>query len=116
MNTTWAAQLDMALRYAAWAALSAPGRAQHRQGVLFKAPHKLDMQHLVPAVAEHERGYTEHRLPADQLRRRPGFGLTDAGTDLKGALDQANYCIWCHEQGKGLVLERAARERRERAR
>ncbi|HET9662979.1 MAG TPA: FAD-dependent oxidoreductase, partial [Burkholderiales bacterium] len=22
------------------------------------------------------------------------------GTDLTGALDQANYCIWCHEQGK----------------
>ena len=23
-----------------------------------------------------------------------------AGTDLVGALDQANYCIWCHEQGR----------------
>ncbi len=22
------------------------------------------------------------------------------GTDLTGALDQANYCIWCHNQGK----------------
>ena len=34
------------------------------------------------------------------LRRREGFHLTDAGTDLVGALDQAHYCIWCHEQGK----------------
>ncbi len=32
--------------------------------------------------------------------RRDGFALTDAGTDLTGALDQANYCIWCHNQGK----------------
>ena len=35
-----------------------------------------------------------------QLRHREGFALTDQGTDLVGALDQANYCIWCHEQGK----------------
>ena len=33
-------------------------------------------------------------------RRREGFALTDKGTDLTGALDQSNYCIWCHEQGK----------------
>ncbi len=31
---------------------------------------------------------------------REGFALTDRGTDLTGALDQANYCIWCHNQGK----------------
>jgi hypothetical protein len=31
---------------------------------------------------------------------REGFALTDPGTDLAGALDQANYCIWCHKQGK----------------
>ena len=32
--------------------------------------------------------------------RRDGFALTDPGTDLVGGLDQAHYCIWCHEQGK----------------
>src|SRR5947209_8694741 len=40
------------------------------------------------------------RLPEDEWRRREGFALTDPGTDLTGALDQANYCIWCHNQGK----------------
>jgi len=39
-------------------------------------------------------------LPASHLRRRDGFALTDPGTDLAGALDQAHYCIWCHEQQK----------------
>jgi NADPH-dependent glutamate synthase beta subunit-like oxidoreductase len=34
------------------------------------------------------------------MRQRDGFKLTDPGTDLTGALDEANYCIWCHEQGK----------------
>jgi NADPH-dependent glutamate synthase beta subunit-like oxidoreductase/NAD(P)H-flavin reductase len=41
---------------------------------------------------------TVHTL--HHLRRREGFALTDHGTDLAGALDQTNYCIWCHEQGK----------------
>jgi NADPH-dependent glutamate synthase beta subunit-like oxidoreductase/NAD(P)H-flavin reductase len=43
-------------------------------------------------------GYARHSL--EHLRQRDGFALTDRGTDLVGALDQANYCIWCHEQGK----------------
>ncbi|HYC14181.1 MAG TPA: FAD-dependent oxidoreductase [Stellaceae bacterium] len=78
-------QLEAAARYAAWAATTPEGKAKHRGGVLFKAPHKLDFMRLIP--------HTE-------LRRREGFALTDPGTDLVGALDQANYCIWCHEQGK----------------
>ena len=45
-------------------------------------------------------GYTVHTFPVEKLRRREGFKLTDKGTDLTGALDHANYCIWCHEQGK----------------
>ncbi|HML09682.1 MAG TPA: FAD-dependent oxidoreductase, partial [Stellaceae bacterium] len=45
-------------------------------------------------------GVTMMRLPEHDWRARDGFALTDAGTDLAGALDQANYCIWCHNQGK----------------
>ncbi|MGZ8209965.1 MAG: FAD-dependent oxidoreductase, partial [Burkholderiales bacterium] len=92
--------LDLALRYAAWAALTPEGRAKHRGGVLFKAPHKLDAQQLVPAQADSSGGFASYRYRESQLRRREGFKLTDAGTDLTGALDQAHYCIWCHEQGK----------------
>jgi len=95
-----AAALDTALRYAAWAAHAAAGQRKHRAGVLFKAPHKLDPQRLVPANTDTARGYPQHRFEAARLRRRAGFKLTDPGTDLAGALDQANYCIWCHEQGK----------------
>ena len=47
-----------------------------------------------------EHGVTMLRLPPEHRRRREGFALTDPGTDLTGALDQANYCIWCHNQGK----------------
>ncbi len=91
-------QLDAAMRYAAWATLSAAGRERHAAGVLFKVPRKLDYQHLVPVETLSDGVTTSHRL--SHLRRREGFALTDHGTDLVGALDQANYCIWCHEQGK----------------
>jgi NADPH-dependent glutamate synthase beta subunit-like oxidoreductase/NAD(P)H-flavin reductase len=95
-----AAQLEAALRYAAWAVLSVAGRNRRGAGVLFKAPAKLDYQRLVPVVTEESGGYKIHRLEHGRLRRREGFKLTDPGTDLTGALDQANYCIWCHEQEK----------------
>jgi NADPH-dependent glutamate synthase beta subunit-like oxidoreductase/NAD(P)H-flavin reductase len=93
-----AAELELAVRYAAWAVNTPAGKAKHAQGVLFKTPHKLDFMRLVPVHTDTSRGFAEHRL--DHLRAREGFALTDAGTDLVGALDEANYCIWCHEQGK----------------
>ena len=95
-----AAELEIALRYAAWAALTAEGRTKHGRGVLFRAPHKLDPQRLVPVVTDEAAGYKSHRLDAARLRRRDGFRLTDPGADLVGALDEAHYCIFCHEQGK----------------
>jgi NADPH-dependent glutamate synthase beta subunit-like oxidoreductase/NAD(P)H-flavin reductase len=94
------AALDEARRYAAWATLSPAGRAKHSGGILFKVPHKLDPVHLVPVETVEIDGVAKMRLPRGQWRHREGFGLTDAGMDLNGALDQANYCIWCHNQGK----------------
>jgi NADPH-dependent glutamate synthase beta subunit-like oxidoreductase/NAD(P)H-flavin reductase len=92
--------LDVAQRYAAWATLTAVGRQKHRGGLLFKVPHRLEMEHLVPVETVARDGITMLRRPEGEWRRREGFALTDAGTDLTGALDQANYCIWCHNQGK----------------
>jgi NADPH-dependent glutamate synthase beta subunit-like oxidoreductase/NAD(P)H-flavin reductase len=93
-------RIETALQYAAWASQTAPGKKKHQAGVLFKAPAKLDFQHLVPVHTNTAAGYAVHMLEHAHLRRREGFALTDTGTDLTGALDQANYCIWCHEQGK----------------
>ena len=92
--------IDVALRYAAWAVWTAKGRQRHQAGVLFQAPAKLDPEHLVALETEETAGSVSYRALPAHLRRRDGFGLTDAGTDLKGALDQAHYCIWCHNQGK----------------
>src|SRR5438445_981084 len=91
-------QLEAAARYAAWATTTPEGKAKHAAGVRFKAPQKLDFMRLVPVRTDMSRGFAAHRL--EHLRHREGFALTDPGTDLAGALDEANYCIWCHEQGK----------------
>ena len=95
-----AAALATAQRYAAWATLSPEGQKKHRGGVLFQVPQRLDMTHLVPVETIERDGVTMLRLPQDEWRRREGFALTDHGSDLTGALDEANYCIWCHNQGK----------------
>jgi len=92
--------LDKAARYAAWAALSVAGRAKHHDGVLFKQPHKLDMENLVPLETENVAGVPALALGGGHERHREGFALTDQGADLKAALDNANYCIWCANQGK----------------
>ncbi len=90
--------LSVAERYCAWAAHTAEGRRRNIAGVLFKPPQRVEPEHLVPVSTDTSSGFTVHTL--HHLRRRKGFALTDPGTDLTGAMDQANYCIWCHEQGK----------------
>jgi len=92
--------LDRAARYAAWATLAPAGQKRHKAGVLFHVPAKVDPYHLVPAETVVEHGVTMLRLPEEERRLRDGFALTDPGTDLTGALDEANYCIWCHNQGR----------------
>ncbi|HZQ54576.1 MAG TPA: FAD-dependent oxidoreductase [Bryobacteraceae bacterium] len=92
--------LRLAALYAAWATLSPQGKAKHGKGVLFKTPHKLDMYHLVPVETVQSDGLVQLQLASEHWRHREGFQLTDPGTDLTGALDQAYYCIKCHNQGK----------------
>jgi len=93
-------RVALALHYAAWALTTADGRRRHAVGVLFKTPHRTDPMHLVPVQADTGAGYNAFTLDEAMQRHREGFALTDAGTDLVGALDQAHYCIWCHHQGK----------------
>ncbi len=96
-----AANLDLALRYAAWALHSPAGRERNRAGVLFKVPAKVDPNDLIVHAQKTEReGVVVYTIRPEHIRRRHGFSLTDPGTDLLGALDQTHYCILCHTQGK----------------
>jgi NADPH-dependent glutamate synthase beta subunit-like oxidoreductase/NAD(P)H-flavin reductase len=100
-----AAALDDALRYAAWATLTPAGRAAHKGGTLFRVPARIDAAALVPVETIERDGVTMLRLPEHaplgyHHRARDGFALTDPGMGAQQALDQMNYCIWCHVQGK----------------
>ena len=95
-----ASALDAALRYAAWATLSAEGRAHHKGGTLFRVPKKLDFANLVHMDTVERDGVLMKRLPEHDWRQRDGFALTDPGMNTQQALDQMNYCIWCHTQSK----------------
>jgi len=92
--------LDVALRYAAWATLTDAGRAAHPGNTLFHVPRRLDYNHLVPVETIERDGVSMLRLPEHDWRQREGFALTDHGMNTQQALDQINYCIWCHTQGK----------------
>jgi NADPH-dependent glutamate synthase beta subunit-like oxidoreductase/NAD(P)H-flavin reductase len=100
-ETANAHALDLAQRYAAWAAHTAEGKAQHKSGVLFRSPRKIDVLKLVPVQSLTANGVAALRLAdGHSLRLREGFALTDPGTSFEGSLSEAHYCIWCHEQGK----------------
>jgi hypothetical protein len=52
---------------------------------------------LQPVIKD---GVTVLKGSGDRRRHRDGFRLTDGGASFAQVLDQANYCIWCHNQGK----------------
>ena len=102
-EATFAGSLELALKYAAWALQTGAGQSLHAPGVLFKVPKKTDPMTVIDHAIDRqvsEDGVATFTIKPEHIRRRQGFRLTDQGTDLNGALDQANYCIWCHKQGK----------------
>ena len=90
------ADLALAARWAARRVL-AEGVSPLSHSVLFRIPDKRDPLARVPAIKDGDDALV---YPEEWLRRREGFDLTDAGADLAQALDQVNYCILCHHQGK----------------
>jgi NADPH-dependent glutamate synthase beta subunit-like oxidoreductase len=94
------AALDLAAEYATWAVLAAAGQQKHGDGILFRLPHKSDRMNSIPLQRVTRNGVAVLRGQDDRQRHRCGFKLTDNGASFVQALDQANYCIWCHNQGK----------------
>ena len=93
--------IQIAARYAAWAALVRSGTKE--------APRRCSVQSGAQAgsAASGAGGDVRSRTESPSFaclkkawRGREGFELTDAGMGLEGALDQAHYCIKCHNQGK----------------
>lgn len=95
-----APELNAATQYAAWALYSEAGIAKHACGIVFKQPRKIDPQKLIALDTELHHGVTMLKIPHHHERAREGFALTDDGGSLEKSLDEANYCIFCHNQGR----------------
>ncbi len=94
---THADQLDLAARYAAWFVHDPETPAS----ILFKQPERTDPFNLVRGLHSQDIDGTTMLVMDDcHIRQRPGFKLTDLGGDLADCLSEANYCIFCHHQGK----------------
>ncbi len=68
----------------------------YRHWVVFRLPENLDYWHLV----ETRPAPTGVYGPAERLRRRDGFKLTDARMRPREVLSEIHYCVLCHERDK----------------
>ena len=87
---TYEKELELATQFAAWSLMNS------NDSPLFSLPEKTDPQSLI----ELEETCDGFQLPKSKRRLRDGFAHTDPGNSLEKVLDQANYCIYCHHQGK----------------
>jgi NADPH-dependent glutamate synthase beta subunit-like oxidoreductase/NAD(P)H-flavin reductase len=92
--------LETARHYSAWAALQPSGQSFHKTSVLFRHSLAVDPEHLLHHLASEEPGGKVSRrvikIKNEFLEPRQGFGLTDPGPRPELGLDQAKYCLICH--------------------
>jgi NADPH-dependent glutamate synthase beta subunit-like oxidoreductase/NAD(P)H-flavin reductase len=82
-----------------WCALHLHDRA-YRAWVSFRFPEPVEHFNLVP-VEKPVTDLPEAMIgPDERLRRRDGFGLTDARMNTREVLSEIHYCILCHERDK----------------
>lgn len=86
--------LNLAKIYSCWRLHFLP--KLKNSDILFTQPKKLNFDNLLNLD-----GKTDIiQYPNDRINNRNGFNLTDAGASREFIQDQANYCIYCHNQEK----------------
>ena len=91
-------ELNLAEQYCAWALYNQDGIKRHQDGFLFKIPKKIIARQDLIKLETTTSG--SKKISENHLQGRDGFGLTDQGCSLTKAIGEANYCIYCHNQGK----------------
>ncbi|MBQ4874655.1 MAG: FAD-dependent oxidoreductase [Rickettsiaceae bacterium H1] len=85
-------EIELAAKYAVW-------MVKHdKNSVLFNLPEKLDYDNLIDTENYLEDSVTIIKSPIKKERK--GFKLTDPGLNTISAVDNADYCIFCHKRGK----------------
>jgi NADPH-dependent glutamate synthase beta subunit-like oxidoreductase/NAD(P)H-flavin reductase len=77
----------------------------------FSSPKKLDYDQLIDVEAFDFHGATAFQIQPNSLRQREGFSLTDEGLAPRSVMDEAQYCVYCHQSGtdycsKGFLLKK----------
>jgi NADPH-dependent glutamate synthase beta subunit-like oxidoreductase len=87
--------VELFREYSAWAYYSIDGKQRHLEGFLFKKPEATLVQNRVSSKKD------EHGVITSLLTKaRAGFDLTDTGLNTSHSVDEAFYCIKCHDRGK----------------
>ena len=68
--------------------------------VSFRMPEDLDDAHLVDVIHPDPALPAMMQGPLPRRRRRDGFKLTDRRFTPRESLDQAHYCVLCHDRDK----------------
>jgi NADPH-dependent glutamate synthase beta subunit-like oxidoreductase/NAD(P)H-flavin reductase len=68
--------------------------------VSFRMPEDLDYAHLVEVIHPDPAFPSVMQGPLPRRRRRDGFKLTDRRFTPREVLDQAHYCVLCHDRDK----------------
>ncbi|MBI4169703.1 MAG: FAD-dependent oxidoreductase [Acidobacteria bacterium] len=76
------------------------GRAEVRSWVSYRFPEDLDYGRLVEIDRFNADMPEMLRGPSARRRRRDGFKLTDPRMTPRQVLDEAHYCVLCHERDK----------------
>lgn len=84
-------EVELAAQYAAW-------RVKNKGSILFSVHRKIDHENLV--LFFKKKVNEVEVLYSDEIKGRYGFDLTSEKTSLDKALDNVNYCIFCHKQNK----------------
>ncbi len=93
---TYSKQISLAEEFIAWHCFV--GNDSKRDWVIFNNPQKKDYERLIDYEKTEVDGLEVLSLNESKIHNRDGFNLTDDGGTLEEALDQANYCIYCHKQ------------------
>jgi NADPH-dependent glutamate synthase beta subunit-like oxidoreductase/NAD(P)H-flavin reductase len=72
--------------------------AEVKDWVSLKLPEKIDFEHLVDVRKSLGMGRLDG--PEEGRRRRDGFDLTDKRYKPLQVLNEAHYCLYCHERDK----------------
>jgi NADPH-dependent glutamate synthase beta subunit-like oxidoreductase len=84
-----------------WVAIEHHSGSDRTRGwVSLRIPHNINYQHLVELHPVPNFPSGAYRASQSHIRHRDGFALTDNRFSDREALDQVEYCIYCHQRDK----------------